>query len=241
MAMTNINYIKAKSYIDTIICVALLIIALPFLILISIILTVILRSSPLIIQKRGITMDSKMFNFYKFKTINIDPNYQVKNENILFKSELSQYVPTFCKWLRITGLDELPQIFNVLKRDMSLIGPRPLTMTDLSTLKNNFPHYYNERKSIRVKPGITGMWQVFGNRNKGIENLINLDLYYNKQISLSIDLRILYSTFFLVSAGKHCDAICNTAPKKRIITTNKKNEKLNGVLIKQFVLTTNKL
>jgi lipopolysaccharide/colanic/teichoic acid biosynthesis glycosyltransferase len=109
--------------------------------------------------------------------------------------------------LRKTGLDELPQIFNVLKGEMSLVGPRPLMISDLEVLKNKYPNYYHVRNLISVKPGITGMWQVFGNRNEGIENLIDLDLFYDEQTSLSVDLRILLNTVLLVFRGKHSDAI----------------------------------
>jgi len=86
-------------------------------------------------------------------------------------------------------------------------GPRPLSMSDLEMLKNNYPQHYRVRNLISVKPGITGMWQVFGNRNEGIENLIDLDIYYNEQTSLLVDLRILLRTILLVFRGKHSDAI----------------------------------
>jgi lipopolysaccharide/colanic/teichoic acid biosynthesis glycosyltransferase len=95
----------------------------------------------------------------------------------------------------------------VLKGEMSLVGPRPLTISDLEVLKNKYSQYYRDRNLIIVKPGITGMWQVFGNRNEGIENLIVLDLYYEQQTSLSVDLRILLSTILLVIRGKHSDAV----------------------------------
>jgi lipopolysaccharide/colanic/teichoic acid biosynthesis glycosyltransferase len=208
------RFLEAKNRIDFILSAAILIVAFPFMLLISILLMVILKSFPLIIQKRGITVENQVFNIYKFKTIGnpslrnrINPYNQLSSENILFKPGLSQYVPAFCKWLRKTGLDELPQIFNVLKGEMSLVGPRPLTISDLEVLKNKHPHYYHDRNLITLKPGITGMWQVFGNRNEGIENLIALDLYYCQQTSLQLDLQILLSTILLVSSGKHSDAI----------------------------------
>lgn len=205
--MTDKKYITAKKRIDFVLSLVILIAALPFMMLISIILTVILKSFPLIIQKRGLTKDNQVFNIYKFRTIKINPYYQINSENILFKPDLSQYVPAFCRWLRKTGWDELPQIFNVLKGQMSLVGPRPLTISDLEVLKNKYPQYYSVRNSIALKPGITGMWQVFGNRNEGIKNLIDLDLYYYKKVSLSLDLWILISTIILICRGRHSDAI----------------------------------
>jgi lipopolysaccharide/colanic/teichoic acid biosynthesis glycosyltransferase len=187
------------------------------MILISIVLTVILKSFPLIIQKRGITKENQVFNIYKFRTIGnlslrekINFDNEINSENIFFKPGLTQFVPGFCRWLRKTGLDELPQIVNVLKGEMSLVGPRPLTISDLEILKNRYPQHYHVRNLIIVKPGITGMWQVFGDRSEGIENLIIHDINYCEQISLLVDLRILLSTILLISQGKHIDAISSS-------------------------------
>jgi lipopolysaccharide/colanic/teichoic acid biosynthesis glycosyltransferase len=166
------------------------------------------------------TKDNQVFNIYKFRTIKVNSYQEINSENILFKPDLSQYVPAFCRWLRKTGLDELPQIFNVLKGEMSLIGPRPLSLNDLEVLKNKYPQYYHVRNLITIKPGITGMWQVFGNRNKGIENLIAFDLYYYEQTSLTIDLRILIRTILLVLTGKHSDAIFPSMSNKELKTLN---------------------
>ncbi len=206
-AMIDKKYFETKNRIDFILSALILIAAFPLMLLICILLMVILKSFPLIIQKRGITVDNQVFNIYKFRTMKINSSNRINSENILFKPDLSQYVPVFCRWLRKTGFDELPQIFNVLKGEMSLIGPRPLMINDLEALKNNYPLYYGVRNIITVKPGITGMWQVFGNREEGIENLIALDLNYYKHTSLSLDLRILLSTILVILRGKHSDAI----------------------------------
>ena len=213
--MTDKRYLRTKNRIDFILSAVILIVAFPFMLLISILLAVILKSFPLIIQKRGITEENQVFNIYKFRTIKINPYNQINSENILFKPDLSQYVPAFCRWLRKTGLDELPQIFNVLKGEMSLVGPRPLMISDLEVLKNKYPQYYRIRNLLSVKPGITGMWQVFGNRNEGIENLIALDLYYYQQFSFSVDLRILLSTILLAITGKHSDAVFPCMPSNK--------------------------
>lgn len=201
------RFLKTKDRFDFILSAVILIAAFPFMLLIAMLLTVILKASPLIIQKRGITVDNQVFNIYKFRTIKVNPNSRINSENILFKPGLSQYVPAFCRWLRKTGLDELPQIFNVLKGEMSLVGPRPLTINDLEVLKNKYPQYNRDRNLITVKPGITGMWQVFGKRSKGIKNLVSLDLEYDERASFLFDLKILTATIPLVFRGKHSDAI----------------------------------
>lgn len=209
--MADKKYIKAKSRIDFILSAIILLIILPMMLLIAIVLTIILQSFPLIIQKRGLTQANQVFNIFKFRTIKINAPQQRNRGNIFFKPELTQYVPTLCKWLRKTGLDELPQIFNVLRGEMSLVGPRPLTIMDLEILKHKHPKYYSARNMVTTKPGITGMWQVFGNRKEGIQNLLDHDLYYNEQISLFLDLRILFNTILLILRGKHIDVISSPA------------------------------
>ncbi|MDP3148568.1 MAG: sugar transferase [Ignavibacteria bacterium] len=205
--MTNKKYLNTKRRIDFILSVIIFLVALPVMLLIAIGLTIIMQSFPLIIQKRGLTEANQVFNIFKFRTIKTNPSQQTNRGNIFFKPDLSQYVPAFCKWLRKTGLDELPQIFNVLKGEMSLVGPRPLTIRDLEILKHKHPKYYSARNLVTTKPGITGMWQVFGNRNEGIQNLLDHDLYYNEHASLWVDLRILLGTVSLISSGKHTDAV----------------------------------
>ncbi len=197
-----------KSIIDLLLGTLILLIAFPLMIVIALILIVIYRSLPIIVQKRGITEENQVFNIYKFKTIK--PNFENnigRDRNILYKNQLLDYIPSFCRWLRKSGLDELPQLINVLKREMSLIGPRPLMVSDLNILRNKYPEYYRKRQSIKVKPGITGLWQVYGDRRQGIENLINLDAEYDKNVSVSLDIEIFLATLPILFRGKHSDAI----------------------------------
>lgn len=205
--MMNKKYYKAKSVMDFILSAVILLTALPIMLLIAIGLTFTLKSFPLIIQKRGLTKANQVFNIFKFKTLKTKSCCQSKRGNIFFKPDLSEDVPSFCKWLRKTGLDELPQVFNVLRGEMSLVGPRPFTFNDLELLKNNHPKHYHDRNLITVKPGVTGMWQVFGKRDEGIQNLLDHDLDYNEQVSLLVDLRIIFITLIMTSSGKHTDAI----------------------------------
>jgi len=205
MRETNFFFIKGKA--DMALAVIILLIALPFALLVSAILAVVLWSSPLIVQERGITEENKVFKIYKFRTIKTNAGREEKENNILYKPHLAEYVPLFCRWLRKSGLDELPQIINVLKGEMSLIGPRPLMISDLEILKQRYPEYYLLRNMIKVKPGITGLWQVFGRRDEGIENLLKLDMEYNREVSFSLDMKIFLSTIPLIFEGKHSDAI----------------------------------
>ncbi len=88
--------------------------------------------------------------------------------SIFFKPELGKNVSKLGLFLRRTGLDEIPQLINVIKGDMSFIGPRPLSFDDLAVIKKNYPGLYKLRAQLNIKPGITGYWQVFGNRELGV-------------------------------------------------------------------------
>ncbi len=203
----NIYSIKSKA--DKVLAVIILAAALPFSLLTAIVLTLILKSTPLIVQERGITEENKVFKIYKFRTMKrqAESSKEEKEKDILYKRYLAEYVPVFCRWLRKTGLDELPQIINVIKGEMSLIGPRPLMMSDLEILRKRYPEYYRVRGEIKVKPGITGLWQVYGRREEGIENLLHLDREYDREVSFGLDARIFLSTIPLIFRGKHSDAV----------------------------------
>ncbi len=96
--------------------------------------------------------------------------------------------------MRRFSLDEIPQIFNVLKGDMSLVGPRPQVLWEAA--------HYDEhaKKRLRIKPGITGLWQVSGRAALSYEEMINLDIFYLENWSLGLDLKILLRTMPAVFA-----------------------------------------
>ena len=92
------------------------------------------------------------------------------------------------KFLRATGLDELPQIFNVLKGEMSLVGPRPCTVLE-------FERYAPEQRArVNALPGLTGLWQVNGKNQTTFREMIEMDIFYSRNISLSLDLKIIVRT-----------------------------------------------
>jgi len=127
--------------------------------------------------------------------------------NVFLKPELSESVTNFSSWLRRTGLDELPQLFSVLFGDMSLLGPRPLSFSDLKIIKEKTPKLYAKRSAIKSKLGISGLWQVLGNRTKGVEELVKLKLEYEHRKSLKFDLILVLKTIPIVLQAKHSDSI----------------------------------
>ena len=95
-------------------------------------------------------------------------------------------------WLRVTSLDELPQVWNVLMGDMSLVGPRPIVAAEIDKYADRYEHY------IKVLPGITGLWQVSGRNNTTYDERVDLDTYYVQNWSLWLDVYILACTVKVV-------------------------------------------
>ena len=184
--------------------------SLPVVLLILFIVFLIMKENPLIFQVRKITLDKSEIKIFKIRTIKSSRSLfelETKCSNIFLKHELEELVPIFCRWLRKTGLDEIPQLINVLKGEMSLVGPRPFPVNDLNLLKESAPGFYYRRSKIKSKPGITGYWQVFGNRELGTSNLIECDEIYEKRKSFLFDLKIILKTFVIFISAKHSDAI----------------------------------
>ena len=144
---------------------------------------------PIFKQKRP-GLNDKIFTLYKFKTL-FDTHENILKENIQRHSKIGNF-------LRKTGLDELPQLFNILKNDMSLIGPRPL-------LEEYLKKYSSfEKKRHLVKPGITGLAQVYPEptKKKSWKKSIKLDVYYVNNISLILDIKIIIRTIILILFNK---------------------------------------
>ena len=138
---------------------------------------------PIFIQKRP-GLNNRIFNLYKFKTLYDSP----KN---LSENKRQNKVGNF---LRKTGLDELPQLFNILKNNMSFVGPRPLLVEYLKKYTKF------EKKRHKVKPGITGLAQINPEPSgiKSWHKSIRLDIFYVDNINFFLDINILFKTIFLV-------------------------------------------
>ena len=96
------------------------------------------------------------------------------------------------KFLRKTSLDELPQLINVLRSEMSIVGPRPIVKSEIKKYNKNF------KKVISIKPGITGLWQVSGRNNLSYKRRVELDLNYIKNFNFLMDIRIIIRTFGVI-------------------------------------------
>jgi exopolysaccharide biosynthesis polyprenyl glycosylphosphotransferase len=146
----------------------------------------------------------EVFPLLKFRTMTMDAEQQLgaleqSNESaggVLFKLRNDPRVTRVGSFLRRYSLDELPQLINVLRGEMSLVGPRPLQLRDSDLLLKLNPEAYSRR--LQVIPGLSGPWQISGRSELSYEDMVELDLEYVENWSLGWDIRIICKTFFVV-------------------------------------------
>lgn len=205
-------YQIAKRLLDLSLCLILA----PFLIPVAVILAIVIRldsaGPPIFVQER-IGKDGRSFKFYKFRTMhhNIDRdshrsfmkafvNGRVEfssQQNLqVFKPDHEAHVTLVGRILRRTSLDELPQLINVIKGEMSLVGPRPNVVWEVE----EYQSWHNER--LEVLPGITGLAQVRGRSGILFDEIVQYDIEYLKRRGLKFDLQILWWTVVSVFLGK---------------------------------------
>ncbi|SEC61207.1 sugar transferase [Terriglobus roseus] len=174
------------------------------LLLVIAILVKLTSDGPIIFKQKRYGWNRRIFHMYKFRSMVVDAEkQQAKLEHLnelggpVFKITNDPRVTKIGAFIRKTSLDELPQLFNVLRGEMSLVGPRPLPMRDVGRV--------NELSTMRrfsVKPGMTGLWQVSGRSSLDFSGWMTLDLSYIDEWSLGLDLRILAQTFPAVMKGR---------------------------------------
>ena len=185
-----------KRAIDLLISIAFLIIAFPIGIIISIAIALNSKGTVFYIQER-VGENQKSFNLFKFRTMVSD----AEKGNPIWAEENDSRITSIGKILRKTRMDELPQLINVIKGDMSLIGPRPEREFFVKRLTEKIP-FYSLRFS--VKPGLTGWAQViykYGASEEDALEKLQYELYYIKNMSLFLDLRILLKTIRIILFG----------------------------------------
>jgi lipopolysaccharide/colanic/teichoic acid biosynthesis glycosyltransferase len=175
---------RGKHLFDAIAAFFLIILFAPLMVLIAILIKSTSRG-PIFFSHKRVGLNNELFVIHKFRSLDINtPSYSEKPG-----STDDKRITSFGKWLRKTSLDELPQLFNVLKSEMSLVGPRP----EMPFLAENYEPWENQRHLVR--PGMTGLWQLSPRRRGTIRDGISVDLAYIENLSLWNDFKILIRTF----------------------------------------------
>lgn len=178
-----------KRLLDIILSLCALIILLPLFVILIVLGTFFMRGNPFFYQERP-GKNEKIFKLIKFRTMD---NRKDSNGNLL-PDEIR--LNTYGRFLRSTSLDEVPELFNILKGDMSIIGPRPLLVRYLDR--------YNEEQHHRhdVRPGLTGYAQAHGRNSISWEDKFAMDVWYTKNITFKEDIKIIFSTINTVLMHK---------------------------------------
>jgi len=204
--------LTCKRLIDIVLSFSALILLIPVFILIAAGIKLSSRQGPVFFKQTRIGLNGKPFNFYKFRSMHMGKSNEkhkefvqdfIKNKNDsrdknirIFKITDDPRIFRFGKFIRKTSLDEFPQFYNVLKGDMSLVGPRPC-------LPYEWECYTDwHRKRLNVLPGCTGLWQAVGRSKVSFEEMVILDLYYISRMSIWLDFKIILNTIPVIFFAK---------------------------------------
>lgn len=204
----SVFLIVCKRVFDVVFSFTGLLILLPLFSIFAIIIKV-TSKGPIIYSQFRIGKNGKPFKFYKFRSMKVNSDKDAnRNEKVVdfikgndeingnTKIVNTANITSFGKFIRRTSLDELPQLFNVLIGDMSIVGPRPC-------IKKEWDAYEEwQKKRLSVMPGCTGIWQVCGRSKVNFEETVLMDLYYNHNVSLWMDVKIIMRTVPVILFGK---------------------------------------
>jgi exopolysaccharide biosynthesis polyprenyl glycosylphosphotransferase len=193
---------RAKRVFDFVLSFLLMIFLLPVLMVLGLLIKL-EGPGPILYRSRRYGRHGRMFNMYKFRSMVINADEllaQLKDKNEvdgpIFKIKKDPRITGMGAFLRRYSLDELPQILNVIKGDMSLVGPRPFPIDQLE--KEDL----RQLRRLGIRPGITGLWQIRGRSDVSFDKLLRWDIWYIKNWSFWLDLYILFQTFSVVIRGK---------------------------------------
>jgi len=201
-----------RRFLDVVFGVALILLLSPLLIAVALAVRIDSRG-PAFFRQRRVGYREREFTLYKFRSMRVDADPRGHKEYVtalikgaderpdggrenLYKLAVDNRITPVGRWIRRWSLDELPQLFNVVKGDMTLVGPRPAIPYEVA----EYPNWYRQRFSVR--PGLTGYWQVSGRSERTYEEMVRLDIEYAKRRTLGLDLSILVKTPWVVLSRK---------------------------------------
>ncbi len=204
--LTRITNRIRKRSMDLFLLIAGSVIAIPAMIIIAVIIKA-SSPGPVFFKHNRIGQNGKKIKVLKFRSMFPDADKKLKeilDSNPVYREEWEKYqkltddprITPIGKFLRKTSLDELPQIWNILKGEMSFIGPRPVTAEEVPKYGESFDYVFS------VKPGLSGMWQVSGRSDVDYDERISLDSYYIQNWSIWMDIWLIAKTIFVILSGK---------------------------------------
>ncbi|MGL4760499.1 MAG: sugar transferase [Sarcina sp.] len=159
---------------------------------------------PIMFSQERVGLDGRVFNMYKFRSMVINAEelkeklkQQNERKGPMFKIKEDPRVTKIGKFIRKTSIDELPQLINILKGEMSIVGPRPSLPKEVA----QFDEWMMER--LDVKPGLTCYWQVQGRDDIGFKEWMKLDIKYVKERSFALDIKLILKTFTVLLGDKN--------------------------------------
>lgn len=196
------RYEKIKRFFDIFLSSAALVVLSPLLLVIAI-LIYLEDKGPVIYSQTRIGKDGRAFKLYKFRSMCVDADEKLKDlqklnerDGPVFKIKNDPRVTKVGKFIRKTCIDELPQLVNIIKGDMSIVGPRP-------PLPNEVEQYNSYQKQrLLVVPGLTCYWQIQKGEETTFDEWVELDLKYIKERSILLDFRLILLTFKVILSGK---------------------------------------
>jgi lipopolysaccharide/colanic/teichoic acid biosynthesis glycosyltransferase len=205
-----------RRLVDIIFALALILLLSPLLIAVAVAIRFD-SHGPALFRQRRVGYGERQFTLFKFRSMRLDADPRGHQEYVtalikgtdatheggnddgrgdLYKVAVDNRITPVGRWIRAWSIDELPQLFNVVLGDMTLVGPRPAIPYEVT----EYPTWYLER--FAVKPGLTGYWQVSGRSERSYEEMVRLDIAYVRNRSLGLDLSILFKTPWTVLSRK---------------------------------------
>jgi len=196
-------YADAKRVFDIIFSLTLLIALLPVLLIVAVVVAA-TSPGPVLFRQTRVGKDGVTFTCLKFRSMVADAEVRLKNDPTLAAEHAKEWklkndprVTTVGNWMRKTSIDELPQLFNILRGDMSVVGPRPVQPKEMQACYGPA-----SIQVVAVKPGLTGLWQVSGRSAVSYEDRVALDIDYIVRRSLWLDLWVVVMTIPAVLMSK---------------------------------------
>ncbi|MBI0577485.1 sugar transferase [Neobacillus cucumis] len=200
----KLGYLLTKRVVDLVGAFAGLIVFSPIFLLIAILIKIQDPRGPIFFKQQRIGKNGQKFYMYKFRSMVSNAEELLtdllgKNEisGAMFKMKEDPRITKIGKFIRKSSFDELPQLWNVIKGEMSLVGPRPPLPREVE----EYDDYDKQR--LTVTPGCTGLWQVSGRNSLSFKEMVELDLKYIFERNMWIDIKIILKTFFVLFGSKN--------------------------------------